>query len=261
MKARDDEDLALPRGDLYLCFDGGRAGNSHKLFKGFKDRDGKTSWQSKKKFVIMYDETSLKKRRSRVRGTGTLRQIETLWAMTRGPLEVPTKQRLHYPGSNKSEGMAYVQLEDWKNTMCVSFKEKKQAYGKQRVAVGGPTEADKDDGDDDGVDDDEEEADDVPPAVDQEVTKSRDPDNKEPFCYQSLPKVLWEELRHSFCIEGLTVDFSPADGECAKAWLDKRSPYIAVCFNDKHVDLLYTHLTEYVLECLKDPKSPHFQAA
>lgn len=253
----------MPKGDMFLCLDGGKLGNATALLGPMKCKDGKRGWTSKKRVLVMYDEDSLKARRSRVKGVGSLKQVETLHIVTKGVLDMPTKKRCHYPGSNKSEGMAFVKLQPWSECWSLTFKDKKSLYGKQRVAVGGPSGDKDDDKSDMGSDDDDDDEADVPPTVDEDVPagKTRDNSNKEPVNYQSVPKEFWEELQHSLCIEPLVTDLSPSDGECAKVFLDKRLPYVGVCFNDFHVESLYAHLIEYVLESLKDPKSPHFQAS
>jgi len=69
---------------------------------------------------------------------------------------------------------------------------------------------------------------------------------------------VWEEVKHSFCLHTLITDLSPSDGEMAKVCLDSRCPYIGLCFTDVHVEKLYAHLIDYILENLGETQSPHF---
>ena len=95
------------KGELYVCLDGGKAGNMTALSAPMKSKENNRNLVSKK-FLLMYDEESLKLRRSRVKGVGVLRQVETLHVVTRGPLDVPTRKRLHFfSKSHKSEGIAF----------------------------------------------------------------------------------------------------------------------------------------------------------
>ena len=90
-----------------------------------KDKENQRNWVSKKKFLLMYDEESVKLRRSRVKGVGMLMQVETLHVLTRRPLDVPTRKRMHFPGSNKSEGIAVIKLQPWSECWSLPFNGQK----------------------------------------------------------------------------------------------------------------------------------------
>ena len=82
--------------------------------------------------------------------------------------------------------------------------------------------------------------------------------NVEPLNYNNLPKELFAEIKWSYCLDKMTVDLTPTDGEAAKAWLDAKSGhYIGICFSDAHVKHLYQHLTEYILSKLGTEGSVH----
>ena len=260
LKSRGSEDGILLPGDMAIFFDGGKHGNKTKFSSMLKDSRGKKTWQSCKTHAIMYGEDSLKLRRSRVRGVGTLKHIEHVQVFTSGPLDLPERRRKHYPGSNKSDGLAFVHLTPWDRLWCLEFEHKKSLYGRQRVAVGGSTPGEEEDGED-GEDEAEDGPEEIPPNIGTSGSQTtRDAANMEPVCYQSLPQQLFEEIKHSLCLK-LLVDLSPSDGENAKAWLDGHSPYIGITFNDTHTELLYANLVHHVLLQLGNEQSPHFQAS
>lgn len=230
-----------------------------------KDAQGSKKWCSIQKTTILYDESSLRSRRNRVKGSNSLKGVEEVYTITKGALSLPPAKRKHYPGSNASDGLAFVEMMPWSSTLCMPFQQKKRILGKSRVPVGGAS--DKVDGSEPEEEEEDADGEDVPPPISGKGNpKSRADTNVEPLNYQSLPQKLFSELQHSWKLQKLVVDLSPSDGECAKAMLEKMTPYIGVCFCDEHAAVLYQHLTEYMLQRFSDEHDekhyePRFMAA
>ena len=139
LKARHagHDGLGVAPGDLYLLLDGGKLGpppphgklerserafvwpalpsesprppgNAAKLLAPIKD--AKTPF-FKKMLYVMLSEDCLKQRRARVKGMGTLHQVEYLHVVSREPLTtIPERKRKHYDGTNKGDLIGIVSL-------------------------------------------------------------------------------------------------------------------------------------------------------
>ena len=204
-KSRVDPDevqapLGLRLGDVFITTDAGKPGNKRKLHFAWKDSDKKAGIT--KSFQIIYDENSVKKRKIRSKGVGTLQQSEGLYFTAKDSLALPEINHKHYTGSNKGTVISFVKLPDYVDTWSLPFGEKKKVYGSQRVAVGGKTEKDDDDSDDREGED--EAPDDIPPTVadhllaasgaDVPPAMDRTNDRIEPMSYHAMPREFYEDL-------------------------------------------------------------------
>eukprot|EP00972_Heterocapsa_arctica_P086163 12700781-Heterocapsa_arctica.AAC.1 len=59
----------------------------------------------------MYDENTLSKRRGLVRGPNTLDQIEYVHVISKDPVVIQDRARLHYPGTSFGNAIGPVPLE------------------------------------------------------------------------------------------------------------------------------------------------------
>ena len=117
------------------------AGDAKKLKQAWNPTARKVAGVSKI-CSIMFDERSVKLRKQRVRGIGTLKQIEFLHVVTKDAMTIPERDREHYLGTNKGDVIGPVVLPRWETTWGMSFADKKKLWDKHRVEVGGPTEGD-----------------------------------------------------------------------------------------------------------------------
>ncbi len=205
-------------------------------------------------------------RKGRAKGIATLPQTETLVCVAKDAISLPERSRKHFNGSNRGSMIAWVQLEPYVDCWPVTFGVKKKCYGKFRVPVGGKTpgagsSADED-GDFAGEDQGEEfDLNDIPPVVSgsKEILKRAD-ENLEPFCYNSKPVKLHEEMLHNFSLKGL-YDLSPCDGKAAEACLEARKSYVGICLSDEHKAALFNRLVDRVVEAFGNEASNLYDPA
>ncbi|CAK9038002.1 Uncharacterized protein SCF082_LOCUS22412 [Durusdinium trenchii] len=177
-------------------------------------------------------------RKQRVRGTGTLKQVETCLVLSSKKLTLPVRTRKHFQGSSNGDlllGVAWPKLaEEWH----VKWQEKKEMLGKKHlVPVGGKTADDAGD-----------------------RTSNRAANELEPMCYHSLPLAFYEEILHGYYAK-MVVDMTPSDARFAWACLRTRTGYVGICFTEAHVRGLENRLLELLKEDMVDPNSPLFSAA
>ena len=99
----DDEttaDLeAIPDGHLFCVLSGGRSGNDVAMFSAFTSPvSGNSLGKSHQEFQLFYAQQSLHKRKERVRGF--VNCAETMHVFSKDVLDLPLKQRLHFPEAN-----------------------------------------------------------------------------------------------------------------------------------------------------------------
>lgn len=255
----------LGPGDIGLILDGGKQGNKNKFLAPWKEgtvKEGKKNPAEEEnddgeegdedeedcddkpnlvcdKLLLTYTEESLAARKQRVRGTGTLKQLETALVLTSRRLSLPPRDRKHFPGSTNGDlisGIAWPKhSEEWQ----VSWKEKKECYGKRHlIAVGGKTEH----------------------AGDEGKQGNRGNNEAEPFCYHSAPEAFLEEILHGYYVKSV-VDMTPADGKLAFVCLRQRIGYCGICYNDIHAKTLEKRMLQRLQEEMLDPSSPLFSSA
>ncbi len=100
--------------------------------------------KSRKTLNIVYSEESVKERRERVKGLGSLSQLEVIHIVSAGNVLVPEKQRLKYDGSNRGDTITGVHLlspkspEVWCKT--VEHKKNSMALGLSRTEAHAPAD-------------------------------------------------------------------------------------------------------------------------
>ena len=192
-------------------------------------------WDS---LLIAYTEDSLASRKQRVRGTGTLKQVETCLVLSSKKLTLPVRTRKHFQGSSNGDLLLGVEWPKLAEEWHVKWQEKKEMLGKKHlVPVGGKTADDAGD-----------------------RTSNRAANELEPMCYHSLPLAFYEEILHGYYAK-MVVDMTPSDARFAWACLRTRTGYVGICFTEAHVRGLENRLLELLKEDVVDPNSPLFSAA
>ena len=90
----------LMDGDLFAALDNQKPGLVSKLYEFMKDSKGKRTYVSTKRFTMVYDFESMRARKQKVRGVGTINQTETLIAVSTDGLIVPVHPHKTYLGMN-----------------------------------------------------------------------------------------------------------------------------------------------------------------
>lgn len=258
-----DEPAALHNGDVALLLDGGKSGNKTKLLQPWREGTSKESNKKaeaeaeddeeaeedepdddKPNFVVdrlmvAYTEESLAARKQRVRGTGTLKQLETCWLVTSKKLNLPTRPRKHFEGSSTGDLLSGVALPSLASEWKVPWQLKKEILGKKNlVAVGGKTKY----------------------GSEEPKMSNRSSNGEEPLCYWSMPLNWYEELIHQYYGK-LVIDITPGDGRFAWASLLTRTGYVGICYTQEHVEALEKRIFELLEAEMIDSKSPLFNHA
>jgi hypothetical protein len=252
--ARQDKLLA---NDVFVFWDGGKKGNENELMSIFRrsteDDAGKraTINLEKKKITlsVVYTEESIRERRERVRGLGSIKQLEFVHVVTHKSFTktddraATVKDRLKYTGTIAGNVLGPVGLPSYDTEWQETYKVKKDIFGTARVAVGGRTDGDDSD-DSDGGD------------AKRAKIMPRDPDSREPVFYHTVSADVVEEIIHSIAPQidrvGAVIDFTPGGGVLANICVRKGIPYVGLVFTDCHRDLLTKWVRKGVWQGIQD---------
>ena len=69
----------------------------------------------------------------------------------------------------------------------------------------------------------------------------------EPVFYHSMPAKFSEEILHSLCVTGGTIDLAAGDGKLAYAHICHGKPYFGIALSQNHLDTLKQRLINMVL--------------
>ena len=189
--------------------------------------------------MVAYTEESLAARKQRVRGTGTLKQLETCWVVTNKKLNLPPRPRKHFEGSSTGDLLSGVALPSLAAEWKVPWQVKKDILGKKNlVAVGGKTKY----------------------GSEEPKMSNRSNNGEEPLCYWSMPLNWYEELIHQYYGK-LIIDLTPGDGRFAWASLLTRTGYVGICYTQEHVEALEKRIFELLEAEMIDSSSPLFNHA
>ena len=188
--------------------------------------------------MIGYSESSLSARKKRLRGTCTLKQMESCHILSSKRLSLPSRDRKHYAGSTTGDLISNVHMPAWSSEWQLPWKEKKELLGKKHmIAVGGKTQ-----------------------NKEEEKQNSRSSNGLEPVCFHSPPYELCDELIHDFFAK-IIIDLTPLDGRMAWAALRNRVGYVGVAFNPEHQRLLEDRLLALLEKEMTNPESSLFSSA
>lgn len=91
------------------------------------------------RLCLLYDESAVADKKQRIRGVGTLDQMEGLIVATAEPLQVDRRNRIKFTGTTAGQVIGSIphvaDAVQWKAKPDL----KKKIYGSARVAVGGRT--------------------------------------------------------------------------------------------------------------------------
>ncbi len=76
-----------------------------------------------------------------------------------------------------------------------------------------------------------------------------------PFCWWSYPKLFWANMLDALSVSA-AIDFTPGDGQCALAAIERKALYLGFTFNEHHALALHSHLVDCVLAALQTEGNP-----
>ena len=234
-------------------------GNYHKLVKPWKDTNNKATF-CKATLNIILDEKAAALKKVRVKGFASLNLLHHVYVLTNTPIDLPSKPRKHYVGTNRGSNICDVKVPAWKEgeVWSMPFGRKKDLYGSMRVAVGGKIGEDDDDDDEDlGVGSGE-----SPPTIGESNSSAKHPrpdENNEPTFYHTYPQELFETIIADDYLNHV-IDIASGDGSCAKAASELGKSYTGFVFTDAHLAELSKHLVDWMMTRLQTPASRHHNA-
>ena len=178
-------------------------------------------------------------RKDKVRGTGSIRQVEFLYLVTGEQLTVPTVDRKHQQDTNEGNllGPYSSPAPSHHSVWKVKHGDKGKLYGAGLVAVGDRTPGE--DGNNKGE-------------------KTVQANDDVPFTYHGKNSKCYEELRHSYRFKDW-LDLTCNDGTLAIETLKAGGVYCGVCFTDQHKDALQAFIIEQLWIAFRTPGDPLFQ--
>jgi hypothetical protein len=186
---------------------------------------------------VCYEEESVKVKKERVRGVGSMHCVEWMH-LVQGPqaTKVKAKARLHFPGTTASDTLVGVSWPDPDTLWKTTFKKKKEIFGDARVAVGGK--------DGESSDESEGEADTIDEQK-KKIAKKRGEDDLEPVFYHAPSLQLMEEVLHLAAGDGhpkhrirCVIDFTVGEGTMAVATMKHNIPYFGLCLTPAHAEAI-----------------------
>jgi hypothetical protein len=222
-KNKDDEYMMPLPSDVFLLLDGKREYLHKLLLDAFTPKGRKSGTDATvKAFTLFASETSLRARKTLIRGCESLSQKQTMFCVTATTLvpdTIPEKFHTKYSGSNRGDIIGPITLTTTDQQWQLPFGKKKTVYGDRLLA-----------GD----------------STDKDTRSIRLDDSLEPVFYHHLPATFYEDAFVVFSATAV-IDLSTGPGEAAKAALLTRKPYLGLCLTESHLVKLYRHLTHWTL--------------
>ena len=199
-------------------------------------------------------------------GIANIKQLTSLHFFHTSATVIPEKNRRCYMGSNLGSVISDVTYEDWQSAWKLSLETKKSMYGPEnRKPVGGRSDGQVFGMSDDLVVDEEAEEDDdmgdedrpkfkVPVVGGGRGSGSRSSAEVEPAFWFQMPIMFYTELMASYWAKQV-IDCTPGSGNAALASLELQVAYLGISFNEAHRKLLTEHLTDEVLQRMRDEQS------
>ena len=250
LEARSDTgtDKSIAHGDMYFFSDNGKHGLGSKLMSLCRwaaevaENAKKEKLPVKVKPIrISYNEHSARQRKRATRGFSSLKHTETLYILTKKNIDLPVKQKAHFPGTNQGETFENVILPTATSMWSMSVKNKKLLYGTKRVRPGGPQEDD----DDELSGEDEQDA-------------KRTDETIEPAFFHPLTYETNDECVQSYNLNGV-LDLTADNGDRAIACVSKGILYTGVCLTAHHLHMLKYHTMENIYNKMITEGSHMFQ--
>ena len=230
----ENTSAALPHGDLYFLFDGGKQ-NQADLLRPFQ---GKTKLV--KNFYITKDEESLTKRLQRVKGgIGAYNQVENMYLVCNKPLAVKVKNFQSYGGSTQGNSIGTVVLQPTSAMWQLTWGQKKELFTPAHIIpVGGRTE-------------DEDDTEQAP----YQKAKPRDALALEPVFWHALPAAFYDELLGAFSLSHI-FDLTCGDGALALSAYRRSIPYTGITLGDAHTRFVSKHVTSQIWNAMSTAEDP-----
>ena len=162
-------------------------------------------------------------------GIATLGTCDKIFMVSGQALQLPTKDRLHSSGTNRSDCMGPFEKPAKKNVWRVQQKEKANLYGPALVDCGSKVEGDA------GPDKD-------PAAKSTETV---------PFAWHPWGNQVYEELSHSYSVSRYW-HLTAADTTLPLHCIRQKIGYIGFCCTQKHVDALHETIINDIFESMQE---------
>jgi hypothetical protein len=229
------DDKSISHGDMFFLNDCGKSGLTNRILNLFKwaseaaEGEKKTPVKVKRKsLVISYNEQSARARKKNTRSFTGLNHMEILHVFTKTDIDLPSKAKRHFAGTNQGQTFENVLLPGLGDLWTLEVKTKKQIYGSRRFRPGGP-------GDDDEDEDDAED----------DVDSRRTDETKEPVFYNTMTFKTVDECAHSFCLSAI-IDLSVDCGDKAVMAIANGLMYTGTCLTETHMDLVKWRIMEKI---------------
>jgi hypothetical protein len=171
-----------------------------------------------------------------------VKQMEMAHILTHNKICLPERPRKHYPGTNCGDVLADVKVPPPEAVWQLTWKEKKQLYGKkQLIAVGGKTDAGcvgRDSG---------------------QIAKRTDA-TVEPVIFHPMPPWFYETILSDF-FANKVFDLTPTDEEFAYVCLCLHVGYVGICYTQEHKEFIERRLIERLAVDMADASTPVYNAA
>lgn len=165
---------------------------------------------------------------------GSLHLMEILHTITAKVANHPEITRDSYnvlSSTNRGDCLGPVIWEKWADSWMLKNEDKKKVFGAaNRILVGGSTDS-------------------------SETARPRGHNDTEPVFYHSLPESYYARLLSDHPLIG-GIDLTPGPGNNALAHVKARKPYLGVCFNMHHVEMLYDHLNSMAFKAMMNEGDP-----
>ena len=173
------------------------------------------------------------------RGAASIRQSANLRVCSAQPLNLPTRDSKHYPSSGTNQGtiIGPVVLTEVSKEWQATFEQKKEIYGKFRIAVGGKT-----------------------PGFEGDTKGRRENGDLEMVFYNSMPGKYYSELIHRFFLAYI-FDLSPGAGTFGEICIEEGVTYVGIAFTESHAEELNNRFKMASLRLMCDEScSMHYNA-
>ncbi len=188
---------------------------------------------------IAHTEASCAKRLKLIRGTVSIRQMETAHILAHAKIRLPERPRKNYEGTSCGDTLTGVVMPDPAEEWMVTWKEKKDLLGKRNlILVGGKGEQ----------------------HGEEQAAERRTDTTLVPVCYRPTPEKFYSELLWLF-FGKLVIDLSPTDAKFALACLKARVGYVGIAFTETHADLMKQYLYGWMKTAMAEPDSGVYNAA
>ena len=208
---------------LFIC-DAGRPEVETALFSPFSQnapRGGMSHYVEHAKITMCLAQDGLEEKKKKARGV--MNQVMTLHILSSKSFikMVPERKHLKFPGTSRGNCLAWVTPPPAAESWTTTYENKKVIYGAAKIFGS-----------------------DAASSGDAEKEERKNSD-VEPLFYNFLPQSLYQNHLSSYSVAAV-LDLSAGQGELAKAALEKRIPYVGLCFSEAHALQLKGELVRWM---------------